>query len=289
MNAKTDWPLNIGLFLVALAWFSFTFYEFTIAIIFREISPLIILLTATPSVIGQGFRAAAGFIAVVTLLFYILKRDLARQEAMMSLRLILILEAAYYLSILPSGLWGLATYYDLSFLIETGLACTVESIAIPIVLVKTFFKLNPNKPPSGAIKWGLISGTTYLFVFWLNNTCNWIPTIMEKGTEYVTLYPVNLLSLVTTVFGLLFLALYTVYFSRRSFGANTLTTLDLRKVGIVITAFGLYFNMNYVLWLFFGSVGGWSTWYAWFLNHNMDLWVLSLPMLGLPLLFRRPT
>ena len=29
----------------------------------------------------------------------------------------------------------------------------------------------------------------------------------------------------------------------------------------------------------------WSTWYAWFLGHNLDLWFLSLPLVGLPLIF----
>jgi len=223
----------------------------------------------------------------VTILFYIFKRDLSGPEAIMSLRLIVIIEAAYYLSIFPSGVWGFATYYDTRFLIETGLPCIVESIVIPVVLVKTFFELNPNKLARGAIKWGLISGNAYLFVFWLNNTCNWIPTIMEKGTEYVSLYPVNLLSFGITIIGLLLLALFTAYFSKGSVGAEMLTKLNLRKVGMIVTAFGLYFDLNYVLWLFFGSVGGWSTWYAWFLGHNMDLWALSLPLVGLPLLFRR--
>jgi hypothetical protein len=287
MNAEHDWPLRIGLLLVSFSWFSFTLYEFTSGIIHREISPMWILVTDTPGVLGLGFRTVAGFIAVVTILFYIFKRDLSGSEAIMSLRLIVIIEAAYYLSIFPSGVWGFATYYDTRFLIETGLPCIVESIVIPVVLVKMFFELNPNKTARGAIKWGLILGNAYLFVFWLNNTCNWIPTIMEKGTEYVSLYPVNLLSFGITIIGLLLLALFTAYFSKRSVGAETLTKLNLRKVGMIVTAFGLYFDLNYLLWLFFGSVGGWSTWYAWFLGHNMDLWALSLPLVGLPLLFRR--
>jgi hypothetical protein len=40
------------------------------------------------------------------------------------------------------------------------------------------------------------------------------------------------------------------------------------------------------MWVFFGSVGGWGAWYQWFLGHNLDLWVLSLPLVGVPLLFR---
>jgi hypothetical protein len=44
-------------------------------------------------------------------------------------------------------------------------------------------------------------------------------------------------------------------------------------------------EVNYVLWLIFGSVGGWGIWYAWMLGHNMDQWLLALPLLGVPLLF----
>jgi len=43
----------------------------------------------------------------------------------------------------------------------------------------------------------------------------------------------------------------------------------------------------YVMWVLFGSVGGWGPWYQWFLGHNMDLWVMALPAAGVPLLFSR--
>ncbi len=40
-----------------------------------------------------------------------------------------------------------------------------------------------------------------------------------------------------------------------------------------------------MLWLFLGTDAKWSTWYAWLLGHNMDLWVLSLPLIGIPLMY----
>jgi len=294
MNAKSDWPLRIGLLFVALAWFSFTFYEFTNGIINRgPLTELWIMLTDVPGCIGLGFRTVAGFIAVITILFYIVKRNLSVPEALMSLRWVVILEGANFVSLFPSAMWGMSNItnitstYSALFLVETGLPVLVESIAIPFVLVKLFFELNPKKSARGAIKWGLISGTIYLFVFWLNNTCNWIGAIMDKGIEYVSLYPINLFSFGITAVGLLLLALFAAYFSKRSFREEVLTKLDLKRIGVIITALGLYFNVIYVLWLFFGSVGGWSMWYAWFLNHNMDLWALSLPFVGLPLLFHK--
>jgi hypothetical protein len=86
--------------------------------------------------------------------------------------------------------------------------------------------------------------------------------------------------------GLLSLAIITAYFLKKSVNTESLAKLDLKRVGLIITALGLYFNLTYAVWLFFGSVGGWSTWYAWFLNHAyLYLWLLSLPFVGLPLLF----
>jgi hypothetical protein len=104
--------------------------------------------------------------------------------------------------------------------------------------------------------------------------------------EYVTAYPDHIVSVGLTSIGLLALTLYAAYFTKKSMGANSLAELDLRKVGAIITALGLYFLINYVMWLFLGTDAKWSTWYAWFLGHNMDLWLMTLPLVGLPLLFK---
>ena len=282
---KTEWPLRTGLLLVSFAYFSFAFYEFTLSIFGRGTTwPTIV--TDVPSVVGLGFRTAAGLIAVVTVLFYFVKRDLGRSEAIMSLRWILLLEAAYWLSLLPSGLLGLTPSYSYSIegFIESTLPCLVESIGIPILLAKFFFELNPEKPPQNQIKWSLVLGTYYIFIFWLANSGNWIYVAMQKGTDYVTGYAANFFSFGLTTVGLLLLTWYTGYFSKKSFGKPTVE-LGIKGVGGIITALGLYFNAIYMLYIFFGAVGGWSAWYAWFINHNMDLWLLSLPLVGLPLLF----
>jgi hypothetical protein len=295
-EADSGWPLKIGLLLVSSSWFLFTLYQFIKGSIYGATVdwPFWILLTDTAGIIGIAFRTVAGFMAVVAVLFYIFKRGLSPPEAMMTVRWILIAEVVYWLGLLPSGAWGMTGVtglagenFELGFLIETGIPCFVAPIAIAIVLIKLFFKLNPNKSAKGAIKWALISGTVYVFVFWLDNTCNWIATIMEKGVEYVSSYPINLFSFGLTSVGLLLLTLATAYISKKSFGTEELNKLNLRRIGGIIVELGLYFDVVYVLWLFFGSVGGWGTWYAWFLGHNMDLWALSLPLVGLPLLFKQ--
>lgn len=297
-DSGTDWSLRFGLFLVSISWLSYMLYEFANGIINRgPLTVFWILITDVPACIGIGFRAAAGFIALVTVLFYLIRRDLSKPEALMALRLIILLEAAYwFLSFFMSGIWGLAwfssPYADafggaLLMTIENTIPCFIQSIGLVAVLVKLFLELNPTKPAKNAIKWGLTAGAFYVFVFWLNNTGNWIAAIVEKGTGYVLLYPANLFSCLLAIVGLFLLAIYTAQFARKSVGAESLSEINLHTVGAIVTFVGLYFAVNYVMWILFDSVGGWGSWYAWILGHNLDLWAMSLPLVGVPLLFRR--
>jgi len=210
---------------------------------------------------------------------------------MMSIRWIILGETIFMIALFPVIIWSLATAFSgsntvgLGSFIETTLPVFVESVIIPAVLLKLFLELNPNKPDKGAIKWGLIAGTVYLFMFWLNNTGNWIGAIERKGIEYITMYPDHILSFGLTTIGLLALTVYAAVYSKKSTVAKTFSELNLRKAGAIMTLLGLYFMLNYVLWLFLGTDAKWSTWYAWLLGHNMDLWVLMLPLIGVPLIF----
>jgi hypothetical protein len=296
-DSRTDWTLRVGLFLVSLAWFSYMLYEFANGIINRgPLTDFFILVTDVPGCIGIGFRTAAAFIALVTALFYVVKRDLSKPEALMALRLVVLFEAGYwFFSFIMSGVMGLVLLsipFDafggaLLMTIENTIPCFVQSIGLAGVLVKLFLELSPDKPAKNAIKWGLIAGTFYVFVFWLNNTANWIAAIIEKGMDYVLLYPANLFSFLVTTVGLLLLALYVAFFSRKYIGAKSLANLNIHTVGVIVTLVGLYFAVHYVMWIFLGSVGGWGTWYAWMMGHNLDLWAMSLPLVGVPLLFYR--
>ena len=85
-DTRTDWSLRVGLFLVSLAWFSYMLYEFANGVINRgPLTAFWILVTDVPGCIGIGFRTAAGFIALVTALFYLVRRDLSKPEALMAL------------------------------------------------------------------------------------------------------------------------------------------------------------------------------------------------------------
>jgi hypothetical protein len=125
-------------------------------------------------------------------------------------------------------------------------------------------------------------------VFWLINTSIWEGVVWggvnQKGIEYLTANPENLLSFIITVFGLLALVIYSSYFTKKSSGTETLQDLKFRAIGGIVLALGMYFLWNYLSWVILAG-DKWNNWYAWFLGHNMDLWMLSLPLIALPLLF----
>jgi hypothetical protein len=255
-----------------------------------------IMITDVSASVGLVFRFIAGLISVVAMGFYFVKKGLPEQTKFKILRWVLVFEALYWVPLVLSGIWGilpvgttvtgdiLTLHISLSLLITTGIPCIVSSIVIPIALFKLVSALKPDKPPKAALKWGLIAGTLYVFVFWVNNTCMWIATLIVEGTGYLTTYPELMLSFALTTIGLLALAVFTAYFTKKSIGTETVEKLRLQTIGAIITALGLYFLWNYLTWIYFD---GWSQWYAWFLGHNLDLWMLSLPLVGLPLLFKR--
>ena len=111
--------------------------------------------------------------------------------------------------------------------------------------------------------------------------CKLYPSFSENAA--------NLFSFLVTTFGLLALALFATYFTAKTIRTGQMDRIDLKKVGVITVFFGLYFDAIFMLWIFLGSVGGWSTWYAWFLGHNADLWIMTLPLVGIPLLLSATT
>ena len=296
-------PLKIGLLTVSIAYFLFTLHAlFTLSWIGEweylggGSASFWIFITDVSAYFGLVFRFIASLIAVASLLLYFAKKGLPESTAFKVLKWILVLEALYWVPLFLSGLMGLMPVdlsglgatagLSLGSLITTGLPCLVSSIVIPFALFKLAFKLKPNRLPKDAIKWSLVAGTLYVFVFWLNNMGMWIATFLLKGETYFSAYPENMFSFVLTVYGLPVLVAFTAYVAGKTVAAvtDTFEKLNPRPIGAIITSLGLYFFWNYLTWIFFG---GWSDWYAWFLGHNLDLWMLSLPLVGVPLLFKR--
>ncbi len=284
-------PLRLGILIVTVSYFLFTLHAmFTLEWIGEwdrisggsSIVTFWILLTDVAAGVFLVFRFLGSLIAFSAVSLYFFKKGLPQATMYKLLKVILVFEGLYWIGLLPSGIWGilpLGGSFNAGFFISTGLPCMVASIAIPISLFILAFKLGPNKPAKGPIKWATIAGLFYVLAFWLNNSGMWIITIMGPGLDFVTNTPQYLVSFSITLVGLLALTIFTAYFAMKSIKAEQ---IHLPTAGAILTALGMYFLWNYLTWIFFG---GWNQWYAWILGHNLDLWMLALPLLGLPLLF----
>ena len=295
---KSYSALKWGLLIVAASYFLFNLHSlFTLGWVgewnrFSGGFYTSVFIQDITNFVGIIARFIGGVIVIGAVLYYYKKGLPSQQKLYKILRWVLLMEAIYWLSLVPQA--GIYVYFAFSRHLSTmalfdNLAWTtipgiIESIVPPVALLILAVKLNPSKPFRGIIKWALISGFTYVLTFWLTNTGAWMQVITSpKGTSYLISYPQHLFSFAITTIGLLALAIYAGLITKKNSGALTLQDLNIRAVGAIVTLLGMYFLWNYLSWVFFN--GGWSSWYAWFLGHNLDLWMLSLPLLGLPLIF----
>ena len=258
-------PLKVGLLIVTVVFFMFTLHGILTMEwwgeweYFQGSTRFWIFVTDISSAIGLIFRFVGSLIAAITIVYYFVTKGLSTPTTLKILKIILVMEAIYWFTFITSGIWGFTPLVDAllgtttgpfipSFLISTGIPCLVEAIVLPLSLFKVGANLSPTKPQKTAIKWGLIAGTCYIFVWWLNNTGVWNYALTLRGTEYLTAYPQNMISFVSTVFGLLALGIFAAYFSKKSIGAETYGQLKMKTVGVIIVAAGSYFLWNY--WTF---------------------------------------
>ncbi len=286
MEQKSLTPLKVGVATAATAYFLFTLHAmFTLGWIgeWEGLPPPMdfwIFITDISAGIFLVFRFIAGILAFTAVALYFTK-GLSQNTLYKWIRAILVLEALYWIGLLPSGIWGIlfgVMPYGTSLLITTGIPCMFCSVAIPISLFMIAAKLKPERPAPTKLVW--IAGLFYIIDFWLVNMGTWINVAFFSGksADYLIINPEYLFSFILTIAGLLSLAIYTGYAAVKS-----KWQLKTWPAGVILTSLGLYYLWNYMAWIFFG---GWNDWYAWFLGHNLDLWLLTLPLIGLPLLFQ---
>ncbi len=307
-------PLKIGLLTVAAAYFLFTLHTmFTLSWIgewvpLREPLRTTIFVEDMTSVVCLAFRFAGSIIAFSAILAYFMKKKLAKSTVYKVLRVVLVFEGIYWLGLITTAyysvqntwqvlLHGHSLLFSAEALFLGAIPTVMEAIVLPIILFIFAYKLNHTKPFKTTVKWASITGTLFIFVFWLTNTSIWVGVVLQKGISYlwvetatvngaqqVIYHPEHLVSFVTTAFGLLALVIYSAYFTFKSRQTETLDDVNFGAVGAITLALGLYFLWNYLSWVIFAGAT-FNDWYRWFLGHNMDLWMLTLPLAALPLLF----
>ncbi|MCX8151072.1 MAG: hypothetical protein N3D85_06195 [Candidatus Bathyarchaeota archaeon] len=248
-------------------------------------------VTDMPGSVGFGFRAAASFIALIVSLFYLVGRELSKAELITSLRWIVLLEAAYWLLFLPVGFWGFnfqsVLYSREFFIIEAGLPCLLQAIVMPTVLGILFFKLSPAKSSINALRWALVVLAAYMFVFWFNYTSQWWSEIYLQGTAFLLSSARYAFEFSLTVVGLFLVAVYSAVYAKNFFKTKSLDDFNPKKVGLILVVLGLYFDVILVLWFMFGRSAVLTVWPTFAVLHNVDLWMATLPLIGILLFFTK--
>ena len=256
-------------------------------------------------IIAGILRAAAGVFALYAAFLYWRKKDSGIPQIKRKIGTALLLEAGYYLALIPSVIAAFAYfssteylfYFDhtpgLILLYVTGLPCLAMVLVIPPLLLKLRAKIHADAPSQEILKWSCLTGISYLFVvFWFNYSMAWAGSMvtypgsrLQYGFEFL-FEPANLASFLITVLGLFAIAASGLIVTLPAIKKQS-SKLNLRRVGAVVSAFGGYFVFNI---LYYYLTGGHeahpSVWYEIVGPlHNPDLWCLAFLFLGLSMLF----
>jgi hypothetical protein len=257
-------------------------------------------------VVATVIRAIAGVFAVYAAYMFWRKKDAAVSAIRKSASNALLLEAAFFLCLIPYIIAAVAynltseyLYYfehtpPLMLLLGTAIPCTAIVLVVPPFLLKLRSKIKAAAPKEEIVKWLCLTGLGYLFVvFWFNYSMLWLDSTMtypraneQFGLGFI-LQPANLLSFAVTVFGLLALGIVSVATVLPVIKKQSIK-LNLTRVGAILTAFGAYFLFNtFVYYLTGGYPAHPSVWYEVIGPlHNSNLWCLALIFLGVPLIVK---
>ena len=249
-------------------------------------------------------RAVAGVFAVYAAFLFWRKKDNTMPTVRKSASMALLLEAVYFLALIPSII-AAAAYNSTSQLLfyfghtpgiliiyGTLIPWLAIVLVVPPLLLKLRAAVKKGASNQEIIKWACLTGVGYLFaVFWFNYTMLWagetVPytRVYEQWGLSFVLQPANFLSFFLTVFGLLALAIVTLITTLPAI-KKQLTELNLTRVGIILVALGGYFVFNLFYYYLTGTYYAHpSVWYEVIGPlHNPNLWAVSLIFLGAPLI-----
>jgi hypothetical protein len=299
--------IKVGLSIVLSSWLIYTIYWFLKSTNWWPQESAIDFILASVGTLGLGFRIGAILAAILAMVSFLKGKEVSR--VLKFVRFAVVLEAPYFMSFIPSAIFGfvagfglLSGYHTLNegglwFIFETAIPTLVESIIMPASLLKLRSKLTPASESHGGIaKWACLVGASYLIVFWLTYVTQWIATFMQPesyasvypgyGIGYVLNHPLNMFTFILTSVGL---PLLTIFFLWSSLPAirDPVAELNWRRLGITLTLLGGYFITIITLFMISGTVGGSSIWIIFFMFNNPDLWCITLPVLGIPLILTK--
>jgi hypothetical protein len=305
--------IKVGLSIVLISWLGYTIYWFfkVIGWVTEALTYTLLIdwLLASIGTLGLILRIGASLTAILAVAYYLRNKGLPRVIKLV--RLAIIFEAFYFLTFIPSVIFGFQVGFGFSgghtllsgeegglwFIFETFIPTLVEAIIMPISLLKLRSKLTLNPESRKEIfKWGDIVGVSYIIVFWLTYFAQWIASFIQPkiyaslyhgyGLQLILNHPLNMFTFILTSIGLPLLAVF-VCLSFLPAIRDPDKGLSLRRLGIILTLLGGYFITVIALFRVFGPVGGDSIWIIFFMYNNADHWCIALPALGIPLILSR--
>jgi len=249
-------------------------------------------------------RAIAGAFAVYAAFLFWRKKDNTLLTMRQSACMALLLEAVFFLALIPSIITA-AAYNSTSQLLFyfghtpgilliycTLIPCLAMVLIVPPLLLKLRAVVKKEAPSHEILKWTCLAGVGYLFaVFWFNYTMLWageaVPytRVYEQWGLSFVLQPANFLSFFLTVFGLLALAIAALVTTLPAI-KKQLTLPNLAWVGVFMVALSGYFIFNLFYYYLTGAYPAHpSVWYEVIGPlHNPNLWAVALIFLGAPLI-----
>jgi hypothetical protein len=249
-------------------------------------------------------RAFAGAFAVYTAFLYWRKKDIAMPAIRKNAARALLLEAGFFLALIPSVIAAFAYnltsqylfYFDhtpgLLLLYGTAIPCLAIVLVVPPLLLKLRSRIKNEAVREEIVKWSCLNGVAYLFVvFWFNYSMLWacvtVPyphTYQQYGFNFI-FQPINFMSFALTVFGLFALASTTALMLFPAIKKQAVR-VNLTWVGLVLVAFASYFVFNTLYYFLTGAYSAHpSVWYEVIGPlHNPNLWAIALVFLGVPLI-----
>jgi hypothetical protein len=284
--------LVFGAFVVLIFWLVFTVSNAIISFAFWENIQYNVTLSASIALVigsfGLALRIFAGVLALIAVVYYLKNRS---SVVLKLVSFIIAFEALHVLFYGFNGLDGLE-YGDFVLIVQSSLNCIIGSIIVPIPLL-VFSKKIKSEKTNEIIKWGFISGFVYIIMLWIRFASNWIAVLIQSdvyynllpgyGIDYITTYPVNLFSFFVTLIGLPLLAIF--FIKTKTINISKM----LSKIGWTLTFFGCYFLSLFTIYAYAPNylINGASIWSSFFVGHNYDLWMISLPVIGVPLIILR--
>ena len=251
-------------------------------------------------------RAVGGFFAFYAAFLWWRKKDDAYPSIRKNASRALLLEAGFFLALIPSIIAAFAYnltreylfYFDHTperiLLFGTAIPCLAVVLVVPPLLLKLRAKIKNKENTQEIIKWSALTCIAYLFVvFWFNYGMLWAATMVPYPRAYEVygldflLQPTNFLSFTITVFGLLALALIAIAVALPAIKKQP-QKINLAYIGMVMVAFGSYFFFNTLYYYLTGSYEAHpSVWYEVIGPlHNPNLWGLAFILVGVPLIIK---